>query len=330
MSADMLEFRDAIRQALDEELALDPRVVLFGEDIAEAGGVLAVTKGLLDKHGPERVFDTPIAELALMGTAFGSAVCGLRPVLEIMFGDFLLLALDGLVNQAAKHWYLSNEQVSVPLVVRTPTGAGGNFGAIHSQSPVSWLLGVPGIKIVAPAISGDAKGLLKAAIRDDNPVVFLEHKKLYPTRSPAPAAGELVPLSSAAVLRSGRDLTLVSAMKGVHDCLAAAEILAPEGIDCEVIDLRTLRPFDADTILTSVSKTSRVLVVEEGPHTGGWAGEILATILEQALDDLDAAWRLTTPDHPVPYSPPLEDAFLLTADTIVADVRSRLGVTSSR
>src|SRR5437667_8175170 len=195
-------FRTAIRDALDEELAADERVILFGEDIAVAGGVFATTTGLYEKYGPERVFDTPISELALAGAAFGSAVTGLRPVVEIMFADFLPLVMDSLVNQATKYWYLSNEQGSVPVVIRSACGAGGRFGAIHSQMPVSWLLGVPGLKIVCPSTAGDAKGLLKSAIRDDNQVLFLEHKRLYSVKGEAD--GELVPLGQAAVARAGR------------------------------------------------------------------------------------------------------------------------------
>src|SRR6266571_3032677 len=228
-----MAFRTAIRDALDEELAADERVILFGEDIAVAGGVFATTTGLYDKYGPGRVFDTPISELALAGAAFGSAVCGLRPVVEIMFGDFLPLVMDSLVNQATKYWYVSNEQASVPLVIRSACGAGGRFGAIHSQMPVSWLLGVPGLKIVCPASPADAKGLLVAAIRDDNPVLFLEHKRLYSLKGEVGA--EPVPIGRAAVVRTGNDVTIVSVMKGVHDALEAAELLAAHGIEATVI-----------------------------------------------------------------------------------------------
>jgi pyruvate/2-oxoglutarate/acetoin dehydrogenase E1 component len=317
-----IEFRQAINEALDEELARDERVVVLGEDVAVAGGVFAVTPGLVAKHGAERVVDTPISELALAGTMFGSAVCGLRPVVEIMFADFLPLVMDSIVNQATKYWYISNEQASVPLVIRSACGAGGRFGAIHSQMPVSWLLGVPGLKIVCPAMPADAKGLLKAAIRDDNPVLFLEHKRLYSIKGEA--NGDVVPIGQAAVVREGADLTIVSAMKGVHDSLEAAETLAGQGIDATVIDLRTLRPLDTATIVDSVERTNRLLVVEEGPETGGWAGEVLARVTEQALGSLDVAWRLTTRDLPIPYSPPLEDAFLPGAEAIVRSVVERL------
>ena len=257
-----------------------------------------------------------------MGVALGMSLTGLRPVVEIMFADFLPLVMDSLINQATKYWYLSNERGTAPIVIRSACGAGGRFGAIHSQMPVSWLLGVPGLKIVAPSTPGDAKGLLKAAIRDDNPVVFLEHKRLYSLKGEA--NGEVIPLGQAKVVREGGDLTIATAMKSVHDALVAAETLAAEGIEATVIDLRTLRPLDVDTVLRSVESTNRLLVVEEGPLTGGWAGEVLAQVTERALGQLDTAWRLATQDLPIPYSPPLEDAFLPLADAIVDSVRARL------
>jgi pyruvate/2-oxoglutarate/acetoin dehydrogenase E1 component len=316
-----IEFRDAVREALDEELERDERVIFFGEDVAVAGGVFAVTPGLYEKYGPERVFDTPISELALTGAAYGAAITGLRPVLEIMFGDFLALSMDGVINQMTKHWFLTRERYGCPVVIRSVVGAGGRFGAIHSQMPASWLMGITGLKIAAPATPRDAKGLLKAAIRDDDPVVFLEHKRLYSLRGEV--GGESVPLGRAQVVREGDDVTLVSAMKGVHDCLEAAERLAGEGVSAEVIDLRTLRPIDLETVMTSVAKTNRLAVVEEGPLTGGWAGEVLALATEQGLGDLDDAWRITTPNTPIPYSPPLEDAFLPEAGRITAEVLAR-------
>jgi len=315
-------FRTAIRDALDEELAADERVILFGEDVAVAGGVFATTTGLYEKYGPERVFDTPISELALAGAAFGSAVTGLRPVIEIMFGDFLTLAMDSLVNQSTKYWFLTQEQVSVPLVIRSVVGAGGRFGAIHSQMPVSWFMGVPGLKIACPSTPADAKALLKAAIRDDNPVLFFEHKRLYTLEGEV--NGARVELGEAAVVRAGSDITLVTAMKSVHDSLEAADALEADGVSVEVIDLRTLRPLDIDTVLESVRKTNRIVVVEEGPLTGGWAGEVLASATEQALGHLDDAWRIATPNTPIPYSPTLEDAFLPGPARIAAEIRSRL------
>jgi acetoin:2,6-dichlorophenolindophenol oxidoreductase subunit beta len=319
-----LEFRTAIRDALDEEIERDPAVVFFGEDVAKAGGVFMTTPGLHDKHGQEHVFDTPISELAMAGAAFGAAVTGLRPVIEVMFGDFMALPMDSLVNQAAKYWYVSNEQASVPLVVRSAVGAGGRFGAMHSQIHATWFQGIPGLKVVAPSTPGDAKGLLKSAIRDDNPVIFLEHKRLYSTKGPAPAE-ETVPLGQAKVVRRGGDLTIAAAFKGVTDSVAAAEQLAADGIDAEVVDLRTLRPLDSDTVLESVARTNRLLVVEEGPRTGGWAAVLLGIVAEEGLHDLDDCWLINTDETPAPYSPTLEDAFLPGPDAIAAAVRERLG-----
>jgi pyruvate/2-oxoglutarate/acetoin dehydrogenase E1 component len=315
-------FRTAIRDALDEALGEDERVILFGEDVAVAGGVFATTTGLYDKYGVERVFDTPISELALAGAAFGSAVTGLRPVIEIMFGDFLTLAMDSLVNQSTKYWFLTQEKVSVPLTIRSVVGAGGRFGAIHSQMPVSWFMGVPGLKIVGASTPADAKALLKAAIRDDNPVLFFEHKRLYGLEGEVDGAEAR--LGEASVVREGGDVSLVTAMKSVHDALEAADELERDRIGVEVIDLRTLRPFDVETVLASVRKTSRLVVVEEGPLTGGWAGEVLATVTEHALGHLDDAWRIATPDAPIPYSPPLEDAFLPGPERIAAEIRRHL------
>jgi pyruvate/2-oxoglutarate/acetoin dehydrogenase E1 component len=318
-----IEFREGIRQALDEELERDERVIVFGEDIAVAGGVFATTPGLHEKYGESRVFDTPISELAMTGAAFGSAVCGLRPVLEIMFGDFLALAMDSLINQSTKYRYLTGGKHSVPLVIRSVVGAGGRFGPIHSQMPVAWINGITGLKIAAPSTPADAKGLLKEAIRDDNPVLFLEHKRLLSNKGEEPVA-ETVPLGRAAVVREGSDVTLVSAMKGVLDCLAAADLLAAQAISAEVLDVRTIRPLDIETILASVQKTNRIAAVEEGPLTGGWAAEALALVTEHGLGDLDDAWRITTFNGPVPYSPPLEDAHLPDAERIAAEVLARL------
>jgi pyruvate/2-oxoglutarate/acetoin dehydrogenase E1 component len=319
-----LEFRTAIRDALDEEIERDPAVVFFGEDVAKAGGVFMTTPGLHDKHGQERVFDTPISELAMAGAAFGAAVTGLRPVIEIMFGDFMALPMDSLVNQGAKYWYVSNEQASVPLVVRSAVGAGGRFGAMHSQIHATWFQGIPGLKVVAPSTPADAKGLLKSAIRDDNPVIFLEHKRLYSTKGPPPAE-ETVPLGHANVVRRGGDLTIASALKGVPDAVAAAEELAADGIDAEVLDLRSLRPLDSDTVLESVARTNRLLVVEEGPRTGGWGAVLLGVVAEEGLHDLDDCWLINTEETPAPYSPTLEDAFLPGPGAIAAAVRERLG-----
>jgi pyruvate/2-oxoglutarate/acetoin dehydrogenase E1 component len=325
-----LEFRVAIRDALAEELERDPSVIFFGEDVAVPGGVFKATPGLAERFGPARVFDTPISELALAGAAYGAAVTGLRPVFEVMFGDFMTLAMDSLVNQAAKFWYISREQGTVPLVVRSAVGAGGRFGAIHSQTHGTWLQGVPGLKIAFPSSPAEAKLLLKGAIRDDNPVVFLEHKRLYSVKGPPPAPGqETLPLGRAGIARTGADLTIISAGKGVPDALAAAETLAGEGFSAEVVDLRTLRPLDVATVLESVSRTNRILVVEEGPQTGGWAAGLLGAVAAEGLHDLDDAWLLTTAETPIPYSPTLEDAFLPDAGAIAESVRSRLGLGAS-
>jgi acetoin:2,6-dichlorophenolindophenol oxidoreductase subunit beta len=320
-----LEFRDAIRDALAEELERDPAVVFFGEDIAAAGGVFAVTKQLAERFGRDRVFDTPISELALAGAAYGAAVTGLRPVIEVMFGDFMGLAMDSLVNQAAKFWYISGEQGSVPLVVRSAVGGGGRFGAMHSQTHGTWFQGVPGLKIVFPSSPAEAKCLLKASIRDDNPVIFLEHKRLYSVKGPAPTV-DVLPLGKAAIARDGNDLTIVSIGKGVPDALSAADALAGDGISAEVVDLRTLRPLDVATVLESVARPNRLLAVEEGPRTGGWASGLLGAVAEYGLHELDDAWIVATDETPIPYSPTLEDAHIPDADAVVASVRSRAGV----
>jgi pyruvate/2-oxoglutarate/acetoin dehydrogenase E1 component len=319
-----LEFRDAVRDALAEEIERDPAVVFFGEDVAAAGGVFAVTRGLHERFGDERVFDTPISELALAGAAYGAAVTGLRPVIEIMFGDFMALPMDSLVNQAAKFWYISNEQGTVPLVVRSAVGGGGRFGAIHSQMHATWFQGVPGLKIAAPSSPAEAKGLLKGAIRDDNPVIFLEHKRLYSVKGPAPAPDEVIPLGRARIAREGGDLTIVAISKGVPDALAAADELAADGLEAEVVDLRTLRPLDVEGVLESVARTNRLLVVEEGPRTGGWATGLVGAVTERALHDLDDAWIVATDETPIPYSPTLEDAFMPSPSAIVAGVKERL------
>ena len=320
-----LEFRVAIRDAIAEEMERDPTVVFLGEDIAAAGGVFKATPGLHEQFGGERVVDTPISELALAGTAFGAAVTGLRPIIEIMFGDFMALPMDSLVNQAAKYWYVSNEQASVPLVVRSAVGGGGRFGAIHSQTHGTWFQGIPGVKIAMPSTSAEAKGLLKGAIRDPNPVIFLEHKRLYSVKDEVPDRIDAIALGQARIARAGNDLTIVSIGKGVRDALAAAEQLAGDGVDAEVVDLRTLRPLDLATVLQSVEKTNRLLAVEEGPRTGGWATGVLGAVAEAALHDLDDAWIIATGETPIPYSPTLEDAFIPDAGTIVAEVRDRLG-----
>jgi pyruvate/2-oxoglutarate/acetoin dehydrogenase E1 component len=245
-----------------------------------------------------------------------------------MFGDFMALPMDSLVNQSAKFFFISNEQAPVPLVVRSAVGGGGRFGAMHSQIHATWFQGIPGLKIVAPSTPADAKGLLKASIRDDNPVIFLEHKRLYSTKGPAPTE-ETVPLGRAKVVRDGRDVTIVSAFKGVPDSLSAAEELAADGIDAEVVDLRTLRPLDSETVLESVARTNRLLVVEEGPRTGGWAAGLVGVVAQEGLHDLDDCWLVNTDETPAPYSPTLEDAFLPGPGAIAAAVRERLGMATA-
>ncbi len=318
-----IEFRQAVRDAIDEEMVRDPRVMLLGEDVGFAGGVFQATRGLHEKHGSERGLDTPISELALAGAPCGTAIAGLRPIIEIMFGDFMALAMDSIVNQSAKYWFLSNEQRSVPIVVRSAVGGGGRFGAIHSQNPASWFMSVPGLKIVAPSTPADAKGLLVAAIRDDNPVLFLEHKRLYAMKGEVGA--EVARIGEAKVVREGTDLTIVTAMRGVHDSLRAAAGLEVQGISVEIVDLRTLRPLDPATILASVSKTRRLIVVDEGPHTGGWSAEVVALVAEQAGSKMPTMLRVTAPDIPLPCSPILEDSFLPGPDTITAAILAQLG-----
>jgi pyruvate/2-oxoglutarate/acetoin dehydrogenase E1 component len=274
-------YREAVRDALAEELEPDERVVLLGEDIS-LGGVFNATPDLHTRFGPDRVIDTPISELAFTGAAFGAAVKGLRPVVEIMFGDFLGLVVDTLVNQASKYWYLTNEQASVPLVVRSAVGAGARLGACHSQIPTGLFMGEPGLTLVAPATPADAKGLLKAAIRDENPVVVFEHKLLYGRKGEvADGDDALVPLGRAAVRRTGSDVTIVGALQAVEIALEAADALATEGVAAEVVDLRTLRPLDVTTITESVSRTGRLVVVEEGPPTRGYAADVIASAVER-------------------------------------------------
>lgn len=298
-------FREAIRDALVEELERDGRVFVMGEDV-EPGGVFNCTPGIVERFGPDRVMDTPISEMAFAGAAFGAAVKGMRPVIEIMFGDFLGIVIDTLVNQSSKYWYLSNEQAPVPLVVRSAVGAGARFGACHSQTPTGWFLGEPGLSLVAASTPADAKGLLKTAIRYDNPVIVFEHKLLYGKKGEvADGDAALVPLGSAAVRREGSHVTIVAALAMVDVALEAAERLAGEGIEAEVIDLRSLRPLDADTIGESVEKTRRLVVVEEGPPTGGYASDVVALAVEE-VGPIHAR-RVSMPDLPIPFSAPLED-----------------------
>lgn len=301
----------AINEALHEEMARDERVILIGEDVAAAGGVYQVSRGLLDAFGSERVLDTPISEAGIAGLATGAAMTGMRPVVELMFGDFLTLAMDQLVNQAAKVHYMSGGALRVPMVVRTTLGAGRRMGAQHSQSLHAWMAHVPGLRVATPGTPADAKGLLKAAIRSDDPVVFFEDKVAYWQRGPVPEEQPPIPLGEAQVKRAGQDVTLVAVSSTVALALAAAEELTKEGIDAEVVDPRTIAPLDEETILASVCKTSRCLVIDGGHRRFGASAEIAAMVAERAFADLSApVSRIAAADVPVPFSPALEDATL--------------------
>jgi pyruvate/2-oxoglutarate/acetoin dehydrogenase E1 component/TPP-dependent pyruvate/acetoin dehydrogenase alpha subunit len=315
-----LSYREALREALAEEMRRDPKVILFGEDVAAAGGIFKVTEGLSSEFGPMRVRDTPISENALVGAAVGAAAAGLRPIVEIMFADFLANAFDQLVNHAAKLRYMSGGQLQLPIVVRCAHGGGIGFAAQHSQAATSWLLPFPGMKIVAPATPADAKLLLKAAIRDSNPVLFLEHKALYAVKGLPPAEGEALPALGTPVLRrAGRHLTIVSLAGTVPKAIAASELLAEQGVECEVIDLRGLVPLDRNPLIESLGRTGRLLVVEEEPAGGGWANMIVSDIAQRAWSKLDQApVVLSSAPTPVPYGPTLENAFLPTVEEIVS------------
>jgi len=317
-----LTYAQALREALVEEMERDPRVFVLGQDIASHGGIFKVTDGLLGRFGRDRVRDTPISESAIVGAAVGAAVVGARPVVEIMFVDFLTLGMDQLVNQAAKIRYFSGGHAAVPMVVRTQGGAGGGFAAQHSQSLESWFVHVPGLKVVMPATPADAKGLLKSAIRDDNPVIFIEHKMLYFTKGPVPEGDYLVPLGRADVKRMGQDVTVVATSGMVPRALEAAEQLAAEDIDVEVIDPRTLLPLDTETILSSVHKTNRVVVVVESVGRAGVGSDISALISEEAFFDLDApVCRVHGRFAPVPYNERLEKAWMPSREQIVDAIR---------
>lgn len=321
-----MTFAQAIRTALREEMLRDDRVFLLGEDIGVYGGAFGVTDGLLAEFGPERVRDTPISEAAIAGAAIGAALGGLRPVAEFQFFDFILLAMDQLVNQAAKIRYMFGGTVSVPLVVRGPAGSGTGAAAQHSQSLEALFAHIPGLKVVAPSTPRDAKGLLLASLRDPNPVVFVEHKLLYRMRGEVPDGDEVVPLGLAEVKRAGRDATVVATQVMVPRALAAAEQLAAEGIEVEVVDPRTIAPLDTATIEASVAKTGRVLVVHEAVKSGGIGAEIAARIAEgPAFDYLDAPIkRLAGQPVPIPYNKQLERCAVPQEEDIVAAVRSLL------
>lgn len=325
MTGRRMTYREAVREALREEMRRDGRVFLLGEDIAEFGGSYKVTEGLLAEFGRDRVRNTPISEGAIVGAALGAALLGMRPVAEIMYIDFIGLAMDQIANQAAKVKYMFGGKARVPLVVRTQGGGGRSSGAQHAQSLEAWFVHVPGLKVVMPSTPRDAKGLLKSAIRDDNPVIFIEHKLLYPTEGEVPEEEYVVPLGSAEVKRPGRDVTLVATSRLVLTALAAADRLAAEGVEAEVVDPRTLVPLDEETILASVRKTNRLVVVQEAMPRCSFASEVAALVSERAFDDLDApVARVTALPTPIPFAPVLEQHVLPGEDRVMAAVRELL------
>ncbi len=307
-----LFFGAAIREGLAEAMRKDPNVFMLGEDIGFYGGAFAITKGLMDEFGPERIKDTPLSEAALMGIVTGCALGGMRPVLEIMFSDFIFLAMDQLVNHAAKFRYVYAGQVKVPMVVRLPEGAGRGYGATHSQSPTSYLMGVPGIKIVAPATAYDAKGLLLTSIFDDNPVVYVENKLLYTAKGEVPEGDYRVPIGKGEIKLSGSDISIITYSRGVHLALEASKKLAKANISSEVIDLKSLKPLDCELILESLKKTKRGMIVEEGPVSGGIGSFIIGELHEALYDILSSPiLRVGALNTPVPFSHTLESASML-------------------
>jgi acetoin:2,6-dichlorophenolindophenol oxidoreductase subunit beta len=321
-----LTFGEAVREAIAEEMRRDPRVVLLGEDVAKAGTAFKVLSGLVQEFGPERVIDTPISEAGFTGVGVGAAMTGLRPIVDIMFGDFLTLVMDQLVNQAAKIHYMSGGSWRVPLVVRATLGATRRSAAQHSQSLHAWPSHIPGLKVVVPSTPHDAKGLLKTAIRDDNPVVFFEDKMQYRLKGAVPAEEYTIPLGVADVKREGRDITIVATSSMVQVALGAASMLDDVGIAAEIVDPRTTWPLDGKTIVESVKKTSRAIVVDEGYGRYGVAAEIAATIAEGAFYNLDApVTRLGAMHVPVPFSPPLEDATVPTSSMVFEAARKLCG-----
>ena len=321
-----LTYLEAIRQGLWEEMKRDENVFLIGEDIGRYGGAFGVTHGMLDEFGPERICETPISEATIVATAIGASLLGMRPVAEIMFMDFVFLALDQLVNQAAKMHFMFGGRTTVPIVVRTPGGSGTGAAAQHSQSLESMFMHFPGLKVVNPSTPYDAKGLLITSIRDPNPVLFIEHKQLYKTKGEVPEGEYAIPFGLAEIKRPGKDLTIVANNVMVPRSLAVAERLALEGIDVEVIDPRTLLPLDAETIINSVIKTGRLLVIHEACQTGGWAGEVIATVTgSRAFDYLDTpVRRLAGKDTPIPYNRELERSAVPQEEDIEQEIRAIL------
>ena len=321
-----LTYRGAVAAGIAQEMRRDTNVVMLGEDIGAAGGVFKTTEGLLDEFGPTRVRDTPISEQAIVGAAMGAAMTGLRPIAELMFSDFFAVAWDMVANQIAKARYMTDGQVSLPLVIRTANGAGLRFGAQHSQSIENWAMAIPGLKVVAPSTPADMVGLMAAAIRDDDPVIVCEHKALFAMKGDVPEGEHVVPLGQAAVLREGGDVTIVALAAMVPRALEAAGRLQDDhGISAEVIDLRCLIPLDAQAILRSVEKTSRLFTVEENPRALGWGAEIVSIVADEGFWSLDAPIvRITAPHVPLPSAAVLEDEALPTVERIVETVRTRL------
>ncbi len=324
MTTQVVTYREAIVAAMREEMRRDQKTLIMGEDIGESGGPFKTCQGLYEEFGAARVRDTPIAETGFVGAALGLALTGYRPIVEIMFADFLGVCFDQIVNSIAKHRFMSGGLVKAPIVIRALGGAGLRFGAQHSQTAESWMLSVPGLKILCPSNPAQAYLMLKAAIRDDNPVLILEHKALLSMKGPAPIGADAVEMPTGPrVLRPGRDATVVASLAMVGKALAAAEQLQTEGIEAEVIDIQVLRPLDVTKISDSVRRTNILVAVEEQAATGGWSASVVADVVAQAFDYLDAPpQRITLPDHPLPYSPHLEDALIPSPETIAATVRS--------
>ena len=321
-----ISYREALNQALREEMRRDPNVFIIGEEVGEYEGAYKVTQGLFKEFGAGRVIDTPISEEAIAGSGIGAAMIGLRPVVEMMTINFALLAMDQIVNHAAKLHYMSGGQVSVPMVVRAAEAAGLQLGAQHSQNLEAWFAHVPGLKVIAPAAPVDAKGLLKSAIRDNNPVIFLEHEAIYGSKGEVPDNEYLTPIGVADVKRAGRDVTLISYSRMLLTCVKAADQLAGEGIEAEIIDLRTLRPMDTKTVIDSVKKTHKAIIVEEDWPQCGIGAEVAMRISEGAFDFLDApVMRISLADVPMPYSKSLEQSAIPSADDIVQAARQMLG-----
>jgi acetoin:2,6-dichlorophenolindophenol oxidoreductase subunit beta len=320
-----LTYRAAVAHGIAQEMERDSMVVMLGEDIGAAGGVFKTTEGLLNKFGPDRVRDTPISEQAIIGAAMGAAMTGLRPIAELMFSDFFGVAWDMVANQIAKTRYMTDGQVALPLVIRTANGGGLRFGAQHSQSIETWAMAIPGLKVVAPSTPSDVVGLMAAAIRDPDPVIFCEHKALLADKGEVPDGEHVLELGRAQVVRSGKDATVVALAAMVPRALQAAETLAEDGIDLEVIDLRSLVPLDMSTVLASVEKTTRLFTVEENPRLAGWGAEVVSIVAEEAIYSLDGpVVRITTPHVPLAANPILEDAQMPSAGRIAETIHRTL------